>query len=104
MTTVPGAIRIRQLIPDHAAIHTGRAMLMRRLERRSRHATGLPSASGMVMRGAFVTRASAVNKRQEMPAKRQAEMLQSHTLTFNNRNVQIDWGAPVVARYAKSDV
>jgi hypothetical protein len=73
MITVPGAIRIRPLIPDHAAIPTGRATLLRRLESRSPHVTGLPSASGTVMRGEFVTRASAANKRPDGAQDRSAE-------------------------------
>jgi hypothetical protein len=40
MITAPAAIRIRALIPDPAAIRTGRTMSMPRLENRSRPAVG----------------------------------------------------------------
>jgi hypothetical protein len=52
---------VRALIPDPAAIRTGRAMSMPRLESRSPPATGVPSGSGTVTPGgcaacAFVAR------------------------------------------------
>ena len=63
MITDPAAIRIRALIPDHhAALRTGRAMSMPRLELRSLPATGLPSASGTVMPGASAACASAADQ------------------------------------------
>jgi hypothetical protein len=50
---------VRALIPDPAAIRTGRAMSMRRSDSRSPPATGVRSASGTVMPGAGAACASA---------------------------------------------
>jgi hypothetical protein len=55
-------LAVRALIPDPAAIRTGRAMSMPRLDSQFPPATGLPSASGTVMRGAFATLASAADR------------------------------------------
>jgi hypothetical protein len=62
MITARAAIPIRALIPDPAAIRTGRAMSMPRLESRVPPATGLPRASGTVMPGASAACASAADQ------------------------------------------
>src|SRR6516162_10029217 len=70
MITDPAAIRIRALIPDHhAALRTGRAMSMPRLERRSLPATGLPSASGTGRAGGSAARESAASIKLGLPVR-----------------------------------
>src|SRR5215470_1511812 len=67
--TDPAAIRIRALIPDHhAALRTGRAMSMPRLERRSLPATGLLSASGTGRAGRSAACGSAASIKVGLPA------------------------------------
>ena len=53
---------VRALIPDPAAIRTGRVMSMPRLESRSLLATGVPSVSGTVMPGACAACAFAADQ------------------------------------------
>src|ERR1700709_1433048 len=70
MITDPAAIPIRALIPDHhAALRTGRAMSMPRLERRSLRGTGLgPSASGTGRAGGTAACESAASIKLGPPA------------------------------------
>src|SRR5215469_13929245 len=69
MITDPAEIRIRALIPDHhAALRTGRAMSMPRLERRCLPATGLPSASGTGRAGGSTACESAAAIKLGLPA------------------------------------
>ena len=69
MITDPAAIRIRALIPDHrAALRTGQAMSMPRLELRSLPATGLPSASGTGRAGRSAACESAASIQLGLPA------------------------------------
>jgi hypothetical protein len=53
---------VRAHIPDPAAIRTGRAMSMPRLDSRSPSATGVPSASGTVLPGACAACAFAADQ------------------------------------------
>src|SRR6516165_12214177 len=73
---------VRALIPDPAAIRTGRAMSMPRLDSRCPPATGVPSASGTVMLGACAACASASDQVAAVSVSRPAD---SATTSVNSK-------------------